>query len=137
MWHFHSSCKGTLNHPGMLLNNMCTVMGWFSFCTVGCEVDNLKFFIWNEFTLFTTTNHKLCIIQTTTSSIYFFWDNWNVLLSCVLSLSSLSYCAWSLSSDHLIFFCLSLFFYQASDSYWRISCTSLYSVDRRVLSSVV
>jgi hypothetical protein len=43
MWHFLSSCKGTVNHPGMFLNNMCTVMGWFSFCTVGCEVDNLKF----------------------------------------------------------------------------------------------
>ena len=74
------------------------------FCTVCCEVDSRNFFILNEFALFITTNHKLCIIQTTTSSIYFFRDEWNVLLFCVLFLSSLSYCAWSLSSDTSVSF---------------------------------
>jgi len=61
-----------LNHPGML-NNMCTHCdGMIFFCAVGCEVDNLNFFILDEFTLVITANHKLCIIQTSTSSVYFF-----------------------------------------------------------------
>jgi hypothetical protein len=104
MYHFHSSCKGTVQNSEMLLQpgyieQRVHCDGKIFFCTVGCEVDNLNFFILNKFTLFITTNHKLCVIQTMTSSIYFFWDDWNVLLSCVFFLSSMSYCAWSLSSD--------------------------------------